>query len=121
MKRLITILLVLSMLMLVSCGGDSEIVPDATDTAETTVLDDTTAPPDETTGDTDMREPDESPLIPLPGEYFEVVEDYKQIVEYRLSDRFTDRWSDDILEIIGKYSHSDIQGDFGYMIIDMPD
>lgn len=49
MKRLITILLVLSMLMLVSCGGDSEIVPDATDTAETTTLDETTFAPDETT------------------------------------------------------------------------
>ncbi len=49
MKRLITILLVLSMLMLASCGGDSEIVPDATDTAETTTLDETTFAPDETT------------------------------------------------------------------------
>ncbi len=49
MKRLITILLVLSMLMLVSCGSDSEIVPDATDTAETTTIDVTTNAPDETT------------------------------------------------------------------------
>ncbi len=49
MKKLITLLLVLSMLMLVSCGGDSEIVPDTTDTAETTTLDETTFAPDETT------------------------------------------------------------------------
>lgn len=49
MKRLITILLVLSMLSLASCGGGSEIVPDATDTADTTTLDETTFAPDETT------------------------------------------------------------------------
>lgn len=49
MKRLITILLFLSMLMLASCGGDGEIVPDATDTAETTTIDVTTNATDETT------------------------------------------------------------------------
>ena len=49
MKKFIAIVLVLSMLMLVSCGGDGETVPDATDTAETTTLDETTFAPDETT------------------------------------------------------------------------
>ncbi len=51
MKRLITILLVLSMLSLASCEGDSEIVPDATDTADTTTLDETTFAPNDTTDD----------------------------------------------------------------------
>lgn len=116
MKRLITILLVLSMLMLVSCGGDSEIVPDATDTAETTTLDETTFAPDETTETEEKYSPEDAEIIvknllvkecdeiiceydnrthEIEGNYYHVVHAYtigEKSVEGDMYTRFTYGW-----------------------------
>lgn len=116
MKKIVAFFLVLSMLALASCGGDSEIVPDATDTAETTVLDDTTAPPDETTGGGSDKEP----TVSLPKEYEPVIENYKKIVEMRLSEGFDENWNNGIYRNTYEGYYDDpIMGDFDTMIVEM--
>lgn len=116
MKKIVAFLLVLSMIALASCGRDSEIVPDTTDTAETTVLDDTTAPPDETTGDGSDKEP----TVSLPGEYEPVIENYKNIVEMRLSENFQENWNNDVYRgTYEGYYDDPIMGDFDTMIVEM--
>ncbi|MBE6587184.1 MAG: hypothetical protein E7647_02070 [Ruminococcaceae bacterium] len=116
MKKVVAFLLVLSMLALASCGRDSEIVPDATDTAETTVLDDTTAPPDETTGDGSDKEP----TVSLPREYEPVIENYKNIVDMRLSENFQENWYNDVYRGTYEGYYDDlIMGDFDTMIVEM--
>ncbi|MBQ4066761.1 MAG: hypothetical protein IJD22_03850, partial [Clostridia bacterium] len=116
MKKIVAFFLVLSMLALASCGRGSEIVPDATDTAETTVLDDTTASPDETTGDGS----DKAPTVSLPKEYEPVIENYKKIVEMRLSEGFDENWNNGVYRNTYEGYYDDpIMGDFDTMIVEM--
>lgn len=116
MKRIVAYLLVLCMLSLASCGGDSEIVPDATDTAETTILDETTFAPDETTGDSTENES----VVSVPREYLPVIENYKRIVKMRLSENFQENWNNDVYRgTYEGYYDDPIMGDFDTMIIEM--
>jgi len=116
MKRIVAYLLVLCMLSLASCGGDSEIVPDATDTAETTIIDETTFAPDETTGDSTENES----VVSVPREYLPVIENYERIVKMRLSESFQENWNNDVYRgTYEGYYDDPIMGDFDTMIIEM--
>lgn len=116
MKRIVAYLLVLCMLSLASCGGDSEIVPDATDTAETTIFDETTFAPDETTGDSTENES----VVSVPREYLPVIENYKRIVKMRLSENFQENWNNDVYRgTYEGYYDDPIMGDFDTMLIEM--
>lgn len=129
MKKIIVALLILSMVILASCGADTEKEPETTDAADITVADETTAV-DETTEDpfndkdnfseeTTEDEAVDEPFLTLPSEYTEVIEDYKNIVEFRLSDNFNSEWNNGNFGIYYKYHNVDIHGDFSNMIVEM--
>ncbi len=125
MKKLIVALLILSIILLSSCAADTEKAPETTESVDTTVVDETTVTslneesniPEESTA----NEKGEDLFLALPNEYKEVIEDYKDIVEFRLSDRFESEWNNGNFGDYDKYYNADIQGNFSYMILDMLD
>ncbi len=176
MKRLITILLVLSMLMLVSCNSnnapaessnlnetfeDTDMVESLAETTnETTTYEtlldvdtsvDTTTIADETTKVVDTLTAEDTtvadettfvnntssidttvtqelpitttdenlPDTTIPNAYIEVIKDYKDIVEYRLTDIFRLVWDEVGDGDYDKYYNADIQGYFGSMFAEM--
>ncbi len=63
MKKLIVALLILSMVVLSSCGADTEKAPETTEFVDTTVVDETTVVPDETTETEERYSPENAEII----------------------------------------------------------
>lgn len=121
MKKIISIFLALALslsvlLTAVGCvsgGGENDTRPE--ETTESNPVEETTAPE---SNEVDDAEKKEAPKLPL--EYEQVIENYKRIVEMRLSEGFDENWNNGVYaNTYNGYYDDEIMGDFDTMIVEM--
>ena len=99
---------------------DTTAAADTTDaqSEDTTVTDDTTEAQSEEVTETEKVPLEENKV---PEEYAGVINDYKKMVEFRLSDEFDGVWTDEITPIIDIYKYGEMQGDLGIALTELVD
>ena len=114
---------IISLILAIICAASTVVMMqgcDFSDTVKDTVPDETTVQDkDEVTTKAD-KEPEKEKPYSLPREYEPVIENYKKIVEMRLSEKFEENWNNGLYRNTYEgYYDDEIMGDFDIMITEM--